>query len=185
MDKKEIIKAIEDGNYKIEHAENCNCCFDWRISADGIEDGCDGNECWEGNILYVDSEMIAESIRNNGRNMLVSEISADDIPEEIWDKMRISDMVNQGESPNNDTHEANRRDSLIEWLETLIVDGYRLMRDNERGFANEFTVVLVSPDADADAIGDDWDELTAEEWADQYLYRGDAATQDYSGCKVI
>jgi hypothetical protein len=44
---------------------------------------------------------------------------------------------------------------------------------------------LVSPDANPDDIDDDWDELTAEEWADDYFYTGDAATQDFSGCNVI
>lgn len=185
MKKEEIIAALEAGNYKIEHREDCNCSFDWHIEGNGIDDGCDGNECWEGNILVVGGEDIAQHIRYDRSEVLTDLIDADDIPDAIWDEMRMSDMVEQGESANNDTHERNRRNALIEWLEQLISDGYSLMRDNERGFANEFTVILVSPDANPDDIDDDWDELTAEEWADDYFYTGDAATQDFSGCKVI
>ena len=99
--------------------------------------------------------------------------------------MSMSDMVERGESANNDTHEAHRRESLIYWLNELVDEGYRLMRDNDRGFANEYTVILVSPKTDPDEIGDDWDELDAEKWADEYLYNGDAATEAYNSAKVI
>jgi hypothetical protein len=186
MTREEMIKAIEDGNYEIKHEEDCSCSFDWHIEGDQLDDGCYGNECWEGNILYVGEEMIAQSIRYDvHREMLTDVIDEDDIPDEIWDEMRMSDMVEQGDSANNDTHERRRKDALIEWLTQLVADGYELKRNNERGFANEFSVVLVSPDADPDEIDDDWDDLTVDEWADGYFYSGDAATQDFSGHKVI
>jgi hypothetical protein len=186
MTREEIIKEIEDGNYEIKHEEDCSCSFDWRIEGDHIDDGCWGNDCWEGNILYIGDEMIAQSIRyGRNREMLTDVIDEDDIPDEIWDEMRMSDMVEPGESVNNDTHERNRRATLIEWLTQLVDEGYSLKRDNERGFANEFSVILVSPDADPDEINDDWDDLTIDEWANDFFYCGDAVTQDFSGHKVI
>lgn len=181
MKKEEIIAALESGNYKIEHREDCGCYFSWDIAGDRITEDVDGNECWEGMILVVDGEDIAQHIRYEAPEMLDDTIDANDIPEEIWDKMRMRDMVERGESANNDTHERNRRDSLIEWLTGMVEDGYRLMRDNERGFANEFEVILVSPD-EVDA---DWDTLTPEQWADEYLYNGDAATEAYNSARVI
>ncbi len=185
MEKNEIIAALENGNYEIKHDEDCSCSFDFRIDGDQIIEDVDGNECWEGMILYVGGEMIAEKIRFGESHMLTDAINPDDIPDEIWDKMRMSDMVERGESANNDTHEANRRESLVYWLNGLADKGYRLMRDNDRGFANEYTVILVSPKTDPDEIGDDWDELDAEKWADEYLYNGDAATEAYNSAKVI
>lgn len=185
MTKQDIIDALEAGNYTIEHREDCGCSFDWRIDGDTINDNCESDECWEGNVLVVDGEDIAQHIRYESAEVLTDLIDADDIPNDIWDKMSMSDMVERGESANNDTHERNRREALIEWLDQMCDDGYRLWRDNERGFANEFTVILVSPDADPDDIDDEWDELTAEEWADEYLYNGDAATEAYNGCRVI
>jgi len=186
MTRDDIITALADGNYRIEHAEDCNCSFAWDIDGDTITDNCTSDECWEGNILYVGDEMIAEAIRYGECRTLTDLVDADDIPDEIWDTMRMSDTVQQGDSADNDTHERNRRDALVDWLTELVADdGYRLMRDNDRGFANEYTVILVSPDADPDDIDDDWDELTPEQWADEYLYNGDAATEAYNGCLVI
>jgi hypothetical protein len=186
MTRQDIITALEAGDYRIEHAEDCCCSFDWDIDGDTITDNCNSNECWEGNVLYVDDEMIAESIRYGESRTLTDLIDGDDIPDEIWDAMRMSDMVQQGDSTNTDTHDRIRRDTLVDWLAWLVTDnGYRLMRDNDRGFANEYTVILVSPDADPDDIGDDWDILTPEQWADDYLYNGDAATEAYNTCLVI
>ena len=185
MEKTEIIAALESGNYEIKHAEDCSCSFDFRIEGDQIIEDVDGNECWEGMVLYIGGEMIAEKIRYDGHNMLTDLIDADEIPDEIWDEMSMGDMVARGESPNNDTHERNRREALIDWLNDLVDEGYRLMRDNDRGFANEFTVILVSPGTDPEEIDDDWDEISAEKWADEYLYNGDAATEAYNSAKVI
>ena len=185
MEKTEIIAALESGNYEIKHAEDCSCSFDFRIDGDQIIEDVNGNECWEGMILYVGGEMIAEKIRFGESNMLTAIVGADDIPDEIWGKMGMSDMVQRGESSNNDQHEANRRESLVAWLEELVGEGYRLMRDNDRGFANEYQVILVSPETDPDEVGEDWDELDAETWANEYLYNGDAATEAYNSARVI
>jgi hypothetical protein len=185
MKRTEIIEALEAGNYKIEHEEDCGCSFDWRINRGNIEEIGEGNECWEGNILYIGDEMIAQSIRYQGRDILTPEISEDDIPDEIWDEMGISDMVEQGESANNDTHERNRRDSLVDWLNGLVAQGYRLMRDNDRGFANEYTIILVRPNTDDGETGVCWDEIDAEQWATDYLYDGDAVTEAFNSAQVI
>lgn len=171
--------ALEAGEYKIEHNEDCNCSFDWRIIDDTIEDNADGNECWEGKSLMVGNELIAEYIRYDGLK-IHADIDEDDIPEAILDDMRISDMVEQGDSQNPSIHEDRRRKSLIDWLTD---EGFRLYRDNERGFANEYkSIIVTDPDAH---INPDWDERTPEEWANDYLYRGDAATQAYNSVEVI
>ena len=185
MKVEEIITALEKGNYEIKHTEDCSCSFDFRIDGDQIIEDVDGNECWEGMVLCVGGEMIAEKIRFGESNMLTDVIGSDDIPDEIWDKMSMGDMVERGESINNDTHERNRRDALVDWLNGLVDEGYRLMRDNDRGFANEYTVILVRPKTDPDEIGDDWDELNAEKWTDEYLYNGDAATEAFNSARVI
>jgi hypothetical protein len=120
-------------------------------------------------------QVIAENIRYQGRNVLVDGLDTDDIPDEIWDQMHMSDMVGQGESANCPDHDARRREALIDWLGGC---GYILDRDDERGFANEYTMIL------REASEGDESTLTAEEWADQYLYAGDSATQAYNGFRV-
>lgn len=175
----EIINKIAAGEYRIEHAEDCSCRIDWDIDSNGdLREDVDSDCCWEGNILYVSDEAIAQSIRYNGSEVLV-DIDRGDIPDEIWDEMRMSEMVEHGESPNCDTHEANRREALIDWL---IESNYILDRDDSRGFSNEYTMVLREV-----AEGETAPEITreaAEAWADEYLYSGDAATEAYVGFRL-
>lgn len=178
-------EKMATGEYTIEKRSNCNCSFDWDIRDGQLDDGCMSDECWEGNVLVIDGFDIAESIRYGESRVLADALKYDDIPDNIWDDMRMSNMVQQGESPNSDAHESSKRDSLIDYLSSLIDDGYRLMRDNQRGFANEYTCILVRPGTGDEDINDGWDELDAETWADEYLYNGDAATQAYNGFDII
>lgn len=180
VDRTEIINKIEVGEYKIEHAEDCSCCISWEINANGelVED-IDSDCCWEGNILYVGDEAIAQNIRYEGSEVLVDGIDRDDIPEEIWDGMRMGEMLERGESPYCDTHEADRREALIDWL---VESNYILDRDDDRGFANEYIMILREV-----AEGETAPEITrekAEKWADQFLYRGDAATEAFNGFRL-
>jgi hypothetical protein len=172
---------IKPGSWRIEHQEDCNCSFNWHIDGDSIDDGCDGSECWEGNVLYVGDKIVAEYIRYEGLRMLDDRYSRDDLTEEIIDAMRLSGMG----SGNPSIHEDNRRESLIGWIDDLVGQGYRLMRDNQRGFANQYVSILVSPDADPNDVDDDWEEQSIEEWARDYLYAGDASTEPYNSIKVI
>jgi hypothetical protein len=179
------MKKLESGNYNIRYTDDCGCSIDWDIVDEGVQPDISSDACYESNLLSVDGEDIAEYIRYDGLKMLTDTIDRDDIPDRIIDEMRLSDMCEQGDSGNGETHDNNLRNTLIDWLSERVDEGYKLMRDNERGFANEFTVLLVSPGADADEIDEDWDTLTPEAWAREYLYSGDAATQAYNGCKVI
>ena len=81
-------------------------------------------------------------------------------------------------------HEKKSEKALIEFLEEKEKEGYKLMRDNQQGFSNQYTCVLVSPDS-IDEIDEDWDELTAEEWASEFLYRGDNATEAFNSFSLI
>lgn len=179
-DRAEIINKIEAGEYKIEHEEDCGCRIDWEIDANGeLIEEIDSDCCWEGNILYIGDEAIAQSIRYEGSEVLVDGIDRDDIPDDIWDEMRMGEMVERGQSPNCDTHEANLREALIDWI---MESNYVLDREDERGFANEYTMILreVAEGETAPAITRE----AAEEWADRFLYRGDAATEAFNGFRL-
>ena len=86
--------------------------------------------------------------------------------------------------PDNDDHDAKLRKTLIWYLIDHVEQGGKLYRDNERGFANEYECILVMPDS-TDEIDDSWDELEPEEWASEFLYKGDAATEAYNSHRVI
>ena len=175
--------VFEEGKYYIEHAEDCNCSFKWDIDGNGeLVDNVDSDACWEGNVLYItgeewnDGEPVAEYIRYEGLRILHNSVEADDIPDHIKDEMRMSDMKEQGETGNPKCHDTFRREALVEYLMDC---GYELDRDDNRGFANEYTMILRD-------TGDRSEEPTAdeaEEWADAFLYSGDAATESFVNFK--
>jgi hypothetical protein len=172
-----ILSAIASGDYEIEHEQDCNCSFDWHVDQGTLSDGCDGNECWEGNILYVAGESIAQHVRYESREMLTKLINEDDIPDEIWSKMCMSDMCERGDSVNCQRHEDRRREALVDWL--MDQDEYELDEDDERGFANEYVMILRRSDKPEDITREQ-----AVKWADAYLYAGDAATEAYVGVRI-
>lgn len=176
-----LIGALESGDYTIEDEGECLCNFYFDFENDQVVENLDSDECWEGRVLRVNGEPIAENIRYGEFKMLTDIIDEEDIPYDVWDEMRIS----EGESLDSDVHEDNKRKALIDWLNELVGEGYLLMKDKGRGFANEYTLILVSPEAEKENIDDDWDELDVDDWADAYLYRGDAATQVYTSTKVV
>ena len=169
MDKiNHILEKIESGDYQIEHDKNCGCTFSWEINRSGeLIDNVDGNECWQGMVLYVVGidEPIAQTIQYEHCEVLAEGLDEDDIPDEIWDAMKIDG------DETNPAHENSRRDSLIDWL---LNSDYILDRDDDRGFANEYTMILRDP------AEDDESTLSAEEWADCFLYDGDSATVAYT-----
>ena len=171
------IKAdVEKGDYEIKYNEDCHCGFDWSINNQGdLVDDVSSDECYEQNVLYVGDEMIAAYVRFDGRNICVDDITKDDIPDEIWDEMDMSDMVNRGETGNSPSHDANRKSSLVEFL---MDSGYILEKDEERGFGNEYTMVLREPNKDEKV---ETAEEEAESWADDFLYAGDAPTEAMVG----
>lgn len=172
----DIKKALESGEYRIKHEEDCCCSFNWELSGDELIDNASGDECWEGNILYVGDTAIAQAIRFDRIETLIDGLNLDDIDEDILDAMRMSDILGPGESSNNDRHEERRRDELIDYLMEC---GYILDEDEERGFANEYTMILREPEEGGEEVTTTREE--AEKWADSYLYCGDAATEAFNG----
>ena len=186
MEKKEIIAALQAGSYEVRHEQDCGCTFDWRVAgrvlaADIIEeeliDGCETDCCWEGYVLYVAGEAVAEHVRYEARRVLAAGITGDDIPDDIWDKMRMSDIVVQGESPNCDAHETTRREALINWL---MVGEYDISRDDVRGFSNEYSIVLRTREKPKKNIS----RQASIMWANDILYSGDAATKAYNNVHI-
>ena len=169
----EIVSKIIAGDYEIRHDHCCECRFDWHIENDSLVDSGESDCCWEGFILSVDNTPVAETIRFEGREVLIAGLSAADIPDDVWDQMKTGDFVEQGESGNSAQHDQRQRAALVEWL---IDCGYELDRDPMRGFANQYTLILrETQKANTNSRQD------AERWADGFLNLGDEATQQYVG----
>ena len=102
-------------------------------------------------------------------------MTKDDIPDAVWDEMSISEMGDV----NPASHDNNLRETLIDFV---LDNNYICGRDDCRGFANEYTCTL------QERSSDDKGETTQEEageWADAYLYKGDAATTAYVSFRFL
>lgn len=175
MDKKQVVELLNSGDFEIEYCEDCNCLFDWHIDEDcELSDNVESSGCWDSNVLFVTGrdEPIAEFIRHEGLSIRIDDMFEYDIPHHILDEMRLlSDVVERGETGNPEVHNEKRKTTLVEYLMEC---GYELDMDDNRGFANEYTMILRDT---GEPIYPTLDE--AEEWADSYLYRGDAATESF------
>lgn len=175
MTKEQIIKKLEAGDYKVEHDSACNCSIK-SISDNGI-DWYPGDECWQNATLIVgDDEEIVECIQHDPARWIRNDLDWDDIPPEAAAGVELSD------AEENPSHDVERM--VLDYLEDL-PEGTRFYRDNDRGFANEYTSIIVEPGADEDEIDEDWDEIDAEQCAHDIAYNGDAATQAYNSIRVI
>ena len=177
MEIQEILSHLKQGKFEIRHEENCDCVWDWKINEhqQEIEENEDGYNCWTGNLLYVNGELIAHYIdgytpdwgvddcdsehgdhdkKFHALDWGIEDCDKENILEAIKEKMRPEPY-----NPAHPAHRNNKRRSLIDWLTGLVKKGYKLMRDNYM--------------------------LTPEQWADDYLYSGDAATQPYNKVRIV
>jgi len=178
MEFDKVIQSLEAGNFKVEPVSDCNCTFDWHFESGKLVDGCDGDDCYEGFTLLVDDDIVADRTRYNAPNFFVNGLSEKDIPEGIWEQMQPPTTVQRWETGNPAVHDARRRDALIAFL---MEGGYELARDDERGFANEYTMILRElPDGVFVSVTRE----EAEAWADAFLYRGDQSTEAFVGFRM-
>lgn len=180
-----IISKIEAGEYTIERRNECGCSISWDIDGEELRPEISSDACWFGNILVVDGEDVAQHIYGEGFQWLVT-LDEDceefeDIEEKIQDELSLSDSDADGAF---EDHDERSKKALIEFLEEKQSEGLKLMRNNERGFANEYECILVSPES-VEEINEDWDELEPEEWASEFLYKGDAMTQAFNSFRLI
>lgn len=173
MNAQESLEKIEAGQYSIEYIGECGCYFDWDIRDGSLDDGVSTDYCWEGYGLFVDGEIVAEWVRYEAPNVLLDGLEVDDITDDIWEQMRMSNILQRGESANCEEHNHKRREALVEWLMDC---GYGLDRDDERGFANEYTMILRDFTQSVKNSRED-----CERWADEFLYEGDPTTEAFVG----
>jgi hypothetical protein len=176
------MKTLDFTKAVISTEHECCCNISWDISNNELTPEISSDVCWVGHVCRINDEPIVEHLYGESANVLVEDLSIDDIPEEILDKMELCDLsFNMGTNP---SHEERKEEALIKFLQEKEADGWKLMRDNERGFSNEYTCVLVSPES-IDEIDPDWDELEADYWASEFLYKGDDATQAFTSFKLL
>lgn len=174
MNKEKILESLENGNYEIKYNEDCGCKINWDIDANGeLVADVDSDTCYQSYVLTVGGMGIYEYIRYEGWRMLTDMVDIDDIEDDIIDRCRLTEVIEQGESGYSESHDANMLESLVDYLEGC---GYELDKDDGRGFANEYTMILRDTGNIVKNSRED-----CEKWAMDYLYAGDASTQAFVG----
>ena len=184
MERKQFIELLEKGEYEIKMEKECNCDFNWEIKGEGLIPNINSDMCWVGKILYMHDadtgrqEPIIQNIAYEALEGLelpdISDIDLQEIIEEY-----DLDMFFNEDAEANDEHDRRQYESLVEWLKESDYDFYINPR---RGFVNEYDCVLAAKDADVD---EDYESVTAEDWAERYLEKGDAVTKYYIGFELI
>lgn len=166
--------AIQDGKFEIRHEADCNCGFAWEIVGGQLRDTGESDGCWTGNILYVDGEAVLQNIAGEPLES-VGELDVESILSDMDRYDIIEDVTRLDENEESTEHLEREHDSLVEWLEE---SGYDLYICYPRKFANEYDCILAAKGREPD---EDWDPLTPEQWASEYLRRPDTVTQVFRG----
>ena len=183
-----LIGFIRAGKWEIKMEGDCYCQFDWQVQGGRFIETTESDECWIGNVLYINGIAAAQEIQGEAREQLVDLFGYDDtfFPEE-WDLFDIlndmnSEIVDElriSDAEINEEHREKQEKALVEWLKE---SGYDLYINPERGFGNEYTCILAVKDVEVD---ESLESVTPEDWAERYLYIGDAATTAYVSFALI
>lgn len=166
--------AIQAGNFEIRHEAECNCGFDWEIVDGQLRDVGGSDYCWTGNILYVDGEAVFQNIAGEPLES-TGDLDVESILTDMDRYDILEDVTRLDENEESTEHLEREHDSLVEWLEE---SGYDLYICYPRNFGNEYDCILAPKGREPE---EDWDRLTPEQWASEYLRRPDTVTQVFRG----
>ena len=184
MTREQFIELLAKGEYEIKMEKECACSFNWEIKGGELIPNIDPDMCWVGKILYMYDATTGrqEPIIQNVAYEALEELDLPDMSDidlqEIIEEYDLDMFFNEN-TEENDEHDRRQYESLVEWLEESDYDFYI---DPRRGFENEYDCVLASKDADVD---EDYESVTAEDWAERYLEKNNAATKYYIGFELI
>ena len=187
----DILDSLAVDDYKIATESNCGCSIDWCITQGDLYAEVSGDECWIGNILYVLNPAtqkyapVVENLAYEPMRTTSTDITIDALREALEEEglEHIMDELSFDEDhEENDSH-ANKMRATLE--EFVTESGYDCYIYYPRGFSNEYDCILVSPDADDSDLPDDANHVTAADFAEAYLEKGDDATTCYKGFKLI
>lgn len=176
--KKELLQAIENGNYEVKMESECNCVFHWDIECGELIADIDSDCCQVGNILYVAGKPVYQNIQYEAPESLINGLDVYEILINS-DYYKILEECNIGDNEENKEHENKLQESLIDWLNE---SGFDFYIDPERGFGNEYTCLLVENKL---KIEEEWESVTAEKWVEMYLEKRNNITKYFIGFRVV
>lgn len=196
-----ILKNLENGNYRVEYREKCDCEFNWKF------DYChqDFNwkldchkvikNCWRDNVLIMDNlaecrdktlsvdreGLIAFYGRSNKIEVLVD--ADHDVQEKIAKAIKDSDAYQKltaGIGTFNNLHNRREYESLVNWLEENTHFNLYVCYEkaNDEDVSKYTCIILTIPpelnDPDKLHVPRSWYAHSPEEWAKMYLCKDDA-----------
>ena len=138
MDKAWLASHLSAGDYIIE--QGCDCCCDITITP-GAEDGdvqVTASDCWVADELYIDDHLAASVDIHHGLTSHIDGITRIEMRDALTDH-HIELTDHDGINP---SHTAAIRQAWIDYVDDHKSAGGLILCDDERGFANEFTVIF-------------------------------------------
>jgi hypothetical protein len=179
-----LITNLKNGNYKIEMTNECNCSIEWKIVQGELQADIDSDNCWIGNVLSIDGELIAEQIAFESlRTIYLENITTEELIELLEENNLeniIKEMQFNEELEENKDHDEKMKESLINFIND---NKYTTYIRYPRNFANEYTCILV--DKSIEKAPEDAEEITAKKFAERYLVKDDAVTEYFKGFDLI
>lgn len=183
MNKVQVVEMVKSGRLTVKGQSMCDG-VSWDIvdiyECKQLLRSIDG-DCGVWNELQLDGEVVGEyseginytAITDAGAEIydLLMAINENDYESEV--DVLVSELWDFPEV--NEAEKEEARKGLISFLTDLNVP---LGVVYPRNFGNEYTLIIGE-------LGEDADELTPEDWVDQYLYDWEAtATQDFSSVEI-
>lgn len=140
----EIINALEANDYVIDTARECFCGLE--IDRHGARATSD--ECWYVTTLSVSGELIAQFNNETGELDYWHGVGHDDIPEDILSELRENELPHDGDLHDHDDYERMAARYIEEHAVTFWFDV-------QRGFANEWRLVICEDSLEAQQM-EDW-----------------------------
>jgi hypothetical protein len=142
----------------------------------------EGNECWINRSVEA-GKYFAQYVQFNGLTVqhdgeeigIEEDLDGRNIEEELTDLLTIAD------NEKHPLHDDDTRAQLI--CDLLEEEGYHAWLDEQRGFANEYRVILSKKENDPDL--DEFEAIDNDRAGDLIAYTGDAATQACTTLSVI
>ena len=191
LNRREINTALETENYRIEY--DCDCSGVRCNIRRGLGIEFEADEAWTSSTLIIGKEAICQVSDLNGfeleKKYLWIEEEEDDEEEyddydDYYDYLvdRLFDATPDAPEENEALENAKFSELKSE-LEEIVKNGGKLYRDDFRGFANEYKLIV---DLDGNSEPeDDWQEISPTEFAEDYLRESDALTEMHVYLDVI
>ena len=193
LNKRKVKEILEnEEKIRIVRVEECGCVLDhWDIYDGKLENDYHPDTCYVERQAYYDDILLGHQDYEFGFEFDVEFDFDDDDEDGLIDEIKeiLTEKTYVSDHERNYLHEEKEEESLIEFLKEKEKEGYELIIYYPRGFANEYTCMLVGNSEEAQEEFEkikqyceanpnpDYYYASPEQWAEAYLMKDDALTE--------